>query len=374
MLDVVGGGTRAMTTLALLNARGYSRRMTGAIVPLALLLAVGTVQSGASNALVEATGRHVRESVVADLVVPGPASDREAAAVAGLPGVASTAVVRTVPAKVRLDEDYADLPVLDTWSWETSSLLVVPDGGGFVDPEVVAGSLAALADGHAIAVSRDAAPGMTRIGDPVDVRLGGTETRFVVAAIYERGLALGDYLIGAAGADRAGAGPVGGRTLLVRVADDADVASVRTAIRATGLTATDVDGYARGVQDGAARQQNLSTALLLALLALVLVMAANTLVITTRSRRSELARLQRAGATRAQVLKMILTESMIATATALLVGLACALPALAGVGQGLLGAPVPDVDLGVLGALTGTVALAGVAVPLLTAVGATRPR
>jgi putative ABC transport system permease protein len=49
------------------------------------------------------------------------------------------------------------------------------------------------------------------------------------------------------------------------------------------------------------------------------------------------------------------------------------LPALLGVGQGLLGVPVPVLDPVVLGGLLAVVALIGLTLPVAAAVRATRP-
>ncbi len=371
-----GRGSRAVPTLALGNARGFSRRLTGAVVPLALLLALGTVQSGVGRAVAEAAEQQLRAGVAADLVVQdrgsaaGVAPER-VAEVAALPGVAEAGVTALVPAQVRIDQDDEDLPFLDALSWEPATLRTVPPDGDLLDPDVRAGSLADLAGAGTVAVSREAAlGGMAALGDPVRVRVGGAETTLTVVAVYERGLGLGDYLVGSGSSVAAGAA---GATVLVRAVDPADVGPVRDAVAATGLEVTGADGYARSVRDAVAGEQGLSTALLLALLAFVAVAAGSTLVGTVGSRRAELALLARTGATRPQLLGMVGVESALVTATAVLVGLACVLPALAGVGQGLLGVPVPVVDPVVLGGLVGVVALIGLTLPLAAAVRATAP-
>jgi putative ABC transport system permease protein len=368
-------GSRAVPTLALSNARGFSRRLTGAVVPLALLLALGTVQSGVNRAVVDASEQQLRDAVAADLVVQDPGSaggvgPEQVAEVAALPGVTEAGVTALVPASVRVDQDDDDLPFLEGLSWEPATLRTVPAGGDLLDPDVRAGSLADLADAGTVAVSREAAlGGMASIGDPVEVRVGGAQTSLTVVAVYERGLGLGDYLVGA-GSPVAASGS-GGAALLVRVADPADVGAVRDAVAASGLDVTDPDGYARSVRDAVAGEQGLSTALLLALLAFVAVAAGSTLVGTVGSRRAELALLARTGATRAQLLRMVGVESVLVTATAVLVGLACVLPALLGVGQGLRGVPVPVVDPVVLGGLVGVVVLIGLTLPVAAAVRAT---
>lgn len=358
----------AVGTLALTNARGFSRRLTGAVVPLMLLLALGTVQSGVDVAVLDAAERQVGEALHADLVLSGDTAALER--VAALPGVrAQTTTVRT--AQVRVDQDDEDLPVLGGLSWESTGLRTVPTDGDLVDPDVRRGSLADLAAAGTVAVSQEAAfGGLASVGDPVEVRVDGTTSTLTVVAVYERGLGLGDYLVGEATADRLG-GEVGDRALLLRL-DGADAATVRA--QAEGLTVTDVPGYASQLRAAAAGQQQLSAALLLALLAFVAVAAANTLVMQTRSRRAELALLHRTGATRRQLLAMVTAESVLLTVVALVAGLACVLPALVGVGQGLAGVPVPALDGGVLGGLAAVVVLIGVPLPVLVAARVTAGR
>lgn len=231
------------------------------------------------------------------------------------------------------------------------------------------GSLDDLGRDGTIAVSSEAALGGAGLGDPVEVRLGGSEVALTVVAVYERGLGLGDYLVGSGTAVAAGAE---GGVLLVRAQDPAAAADVRAAVAATGLDVTDPAGYARSVRDAAAGEQGLGTALLLALLAFVAVAAGTTLVGLVGSRRAELALLRRTGATRTQLIRMVAAESVLITGTAVAVGLAAVLPALLGVGQGLLGVPVPVVDPVVLGGLLAVVALIGLTLPVAAAVRATR--
>ncbi|VTR78702.1 ABC transporter permease [Cellulomonas hominis] len=370
-LSLLGPRAAAAPTLALANARGFSRRLTGAVVPLALLLALGTVQSGVSSAVVDAAEQQVRDALTADLVAEGPVTAEQAAEVAASPGVAEAARTTLVPAEVRIEEEDEDMPLLDGLSWEATALRTVPVEGDLVDPDVRSGSLADLAGPRTIAVSSEAALGSTGVGKPLEVRLDGELTTFTVVAVYERGLGLGDYLVGDTAAVAAADGPAA--TLLVRADTPADVPAAREAVEAAGLTATDVDGYARSVREAAAAEQGLSTALLLALLAFVAVAAANTLVSLVTSRRGELALLSRTGATRRQLLRMVALESGLTTATALLVGAACVLPALLGVGQGLLGVPLPVVDPVVVGSLVAVVVVIGLTLPVAAAVRATRP-
>lgn len=360
-------------TLALTNARGFARRLTGAVVPLMLLVALGTVQSGVNVAVLDAAERQVGEALHADLVLAGDASalDRMAA----LPGL-SAQYTAVSAAQVRVDQDDEDLPFLDALSWESAGLRTVPTDGDMVDPGVRRGSLTDLAADRTVAISQEAAlGGMASIGDPIEVRVAGVTTRLTVVAVFDRSLGLGDYLIGDATADLLG-GEGSDRVLLVRLAGTDD-AAVRAQAQALDVAVWDVPGYAGHAREAAADQQQLSTALLLALLTFVAVGAANTLVMLIGSRRAEFALLHRTGATRRQLLATVTAESALLTAVALLAGLVCALPALIGVGQSLGGTPVPTFDGPVLAGLTAVAVLIGVSLPILVAarlIAGDRPR
>lgn len=356
-LALLGRRTGATTTLALSNARGFSRRLTGAIVPLMLLLALGTVQSGVNVAVLDGAERQVRESLTADAVVRGDAEALRQ--VAAQPGI-TTGATDLWPAQVKVEQDEEDLTFLASLSWEDSALRTVPTDQALLDPDVRRGDLADLDRPGTIAVSQEAAlGGLSSIGDPVDIRLDGEQQTLEVVAVFDRGLGLGDYLIGEPTAATF-AGEPADSTLLV------DLHGERLD-PVPGATVTDVPGYAAQVREAAAGEQGLSAALLFALLAFVAVAAANTLVMLIGSRRAEFALLHRTGATRRQLLGMVGVESAFLTAVALLAGLACVLPALFGVGQGLLGVPLPTFDVGVLAGLAAVVVVIGLPLPVLVA-------
>jgi putative ABC transport system permease protein len=64
---------------------------------------------------------------------------------------------------------------------------------------------------------------------------------------------------------------------------------------------------------------------------------------TTAGRRAELDLLRRTGATRKQLLRMAWVESLITGAAAWVIGTVAVIPAVLGVGFGLLGASMPGV-------------------------------
>ncbi len=369
-LDATAGRPRGVLVLAFANARGFSRRLTGAVVPLALLLALGVVQSGADGALVAATEQQVRQSLAADLVAPLPGGDPAAAPdLADVPGVAAAGVTQVHPAQVRLEAPDPETPAfLDDLDWEAAGLRTVPDGD-LLDPGVTKGSLADLAGDRTIAVARDTAlTGGAGLGDPVLVRVDGEEMTFTVVALFERGLGLGDYLVGP---DALPGSPAADPTLLVRVTDPGDRPAVRDALVAAGLAPTGPGAYADAVRGAAAGERGLSMTLLLALLAFLAVAAASAVVGLVGTRRPEFALLHRTGATRRQLRRMVAVESAVVAGTALVVGVLCAVPAVLGLHVGLLGTPVPTVDLGLVLPLVAVVVLVGAVLPVLAAGRAT---
>ncbi|WP_295701720.1 ABC transporter permease [Lapillicoccus sp.] len=362
-MTVLGNRAGAGRVLAFANARGFSRRLSAAVIPLALLLALGSVQSGVNSGVVRATATELRAGAQADLIVLSPSgvTSYQAAAIAALPGVTASAATGHLAASVRTDPEVG---------WEPTTMGTITPGSAIragrtlLDPTVSSGSLRDLDAAGTIAVSRTALLFTgKRVGDTVDVRLGGVDAGAAkIVAVYERGLGFGDYLMGVAAAER---GPAAAAFDAVFVDTTASTrVATRQALAEMGLTVTDGAGYASVATKEAGGQQQPSLVLLLALLGFVGAAAANTLAMSTASRRDEFALLRRIGATRAQVMRMVTIETAFIIATALTIGLLAVLPALIGVGQGLLGAPFPVFDLSVTVALV----VATVAIAILTVI------
>lgn len=364
---------RAETALAVLNMRGFSRRSTAVILPLALLLCLGAVQSGVSVASARATGVQLEKALTADLVVSAPSGAvADEAEIAGLPGVEQTARLGAIQASVRVDDPDEDLPGLDALSWEATSIRsITPADAGLLDPGVVDGDLSALAGTGTIAVSRDALAFTGKgIGDTIGLRAGGEDATVRIVAIYDNALGVGDYLTSTTGAES----PQGEQgVLLVRTAPQSqDV--VRDALRAAGLAVTDAHGFAEEARAVSGAEQGLSTVLLLALLAFIAVAALQTLATATAGRRAEFELLRRTGATRSQILAMVAVESAFIVGAALLLAAAAALPALLSFGIGVLGDPLAAFDPVITAALAGAVIALPVVTTLGVAAGQTAPR
>ncbi|WP_262848691.1 FtsX-like permease family protein [Mumia quercus] len=329
------------TRLAFANTRGFSRRLTTVVVPLALVLGVGTVQATVDDTLVEGGERQLAAGLDADLIVTGPGLDEERlAALAAVPGVTATAPLGTVPAEVRTDDESGWLGPL---GWEPLQVRALPAGGlhGLLDPQLREGDLAALDAPGTVAISRDARLDTGKgIGEKIAIRWAGGDLTWVeVVATYERGLGFGDYLVGESTLAADGV-DVLADTVLLRTDDSA----VAPAVAELGLTATDEAAYVASATAAGAASRDLSALLLLLLLVFVGVAAANALVLSTAGRRDELRLLWRTGATRRQLVAMAGAEALIIGVVAWLIGTATVVPAVIGVSGGLLGLAVPPFD------------------------------
>ncbi len=189
------------------------------------------------------------------------------------------------------------------------------------------------------------------IGDPTELRFSaGTEQAVTIAAIYRNGLGFGDFIINEENIP-ARSRPAQADSLLVN-ATGTDGDSAGAAVASLGLTANSVEDYAGQAVSSSAAEQQLSNVLLLVLVLFVALAAANTLVMLTGARKNEFALLKQLGATRKQLRFMVFLESGFVAVAALVIGTLCVLPALFGVGYGLLGGWAPAVDWSVYGGLT----------------------
>lgn len=376
-VGVVGGGTGSALVLAAANTRGFSRRLTAAVIPLSLFLALGSVQTGITQGTVDAAGLQLRAGLGADLVVSSPdgITPSQARSVADAPGVAATMASSLLPVSAKVEEDDQDLTAFNDLLWEATSLRTVAgDASGFLDPGVSEGSLAALSEPGTVAISSDATLGTGKgVGDTIGLRFDdGTETTATIAAVYERGLGFGDFLVDEQ-ALPATQRPVHADMLFATTSPPLAAATTAT-LTAQGLSSTDAAGYAEDAVDSAASQQQLSSVLLLVLVLFIVLAAANTLVMVTVSRKPEFALLARVGATRGQLRLMVGFESLFVAVAALAIGTLSVVPALLGVGYGMLGEPVPAVDWPAYGLLALGVVVAALATMGVSAWSATRPR
>ncbi|UZN05222.1 FtsX-like permease family protein [Cellulomonas sp. S1-8] len=345
------GGNPA-TMLAVRNVRGFSRRLTTVVVPLALVVAAATVQTSVNRAITTAVQQEFVASVAADLVVtPTEGATQDLTAqVEAVPGVATVVPLATVPGEVRTDTEGGAL------AWEATALRVVPAGTTALDPDVVTGSLADIDAPDTVAVSSDTAfTSGAGLGETLTLRLGGDEVDATVVAVFSRGLGVAGIITGPATAEAHGL-PVVADTLLVDLADGADASDAAAAITALGASAADPQTHISTSMGSAGGENDIGTALLLLLLAVVAVGAASTLAMTTVARRDELALLHRTGTTRRQLMAMTMVEATITGVTAWVVGTVAVVPAVIGVSAGLF-AGLPVVDLPSYGIVSAAVVL-----------------
>lgn len=360
-------GGRPATVLAVRNVRGFSRRLTTVVVPLALVVAAATVQTSVNRALTTAAQQEFVASVAADLVVT-PTEDTAQdlpAQVAAVPGVASAVPLATVPAQVRTDSEGGAL------AWEAAALRVVPAGSTALDPGVVDGSLAGLDAPDTVAVSSDTAfTSGAGLGETLTLRLGDDEVDATVVAVFSRGLGVAGLITGPATAQAHGL-PVVADTVLVDLDAGTDPADATAAITALGATAADPGTHVATAMRSAGGENDIGTALLLLLLAVVAVGAASTLAMTTVARRDELALLHRTGTTRRQLLAMTTVEAAVTGVTAWVVGTVAVVPAIVGVSAGVLDGP-PVVDVPAYGVVSAAVVVFALAATALAARRTTR--
>jgi putative ABC transport system permease protein len=362
---ITGPSRSATAMLALVNARGFSRRLTAAIIPLALLLALGTVQTGVNGSMVDAAGMQLRAGLGADAIVTSPdgVTAEQSVAVASAAGVSAVLASSTVTAEVKVDDD-EDLGDL---SWEQTGLRAISgEASGVIDPEVTAGSLDALTGAATIAVSSESLFAIAKdVGDTVEIRFdGGTALTVTIVAIYNSGLGFGNYIIDESSL------PAPVRPAAVDVLFTQGTADVTI----PGLQTVSVDDYVGETVASAASEQLLGAILLFVLIFFVAIAATNTLVMLTSARKPEFLLLRRIGTTGRQLTAMMTIEALFVTVTALAVGTLAVIPALVGVAYGMLGSFTLAIDWPVYGALAGAVILIAFAAMVVPALVGSRAR
>lgn len=368
-------GRRPSARLASANIQGFARRLTAVVIPLALAVSLGTVQSGVDRAVSTAASEQYGDSVRADEVVTSasPLSADQVSRLSALDGVARTAPMATVAARVRTDSE--DIAMLEGLSWEATQLLVLPADVApqLFDPGVVDGSLSGLETPDTVAVSTDLAFEIgVGVGDSITLRFDEDgDQRVKVVAEYDRGLGIGDFIVGPETIDAQGVeAPASAALLGLDPATGTDAAATREAVAAgvasMGLQLVGHEEFVRAATTPQAAGQRLSLVVTMLLLLFVGLGAANALVLTTRGRREELRLLQRIGATRRQLVAMATRESFVTGGAAWLIGSLVAAPGVLGVSFGLLGAGLPPVSLAMYATLSAGVLLVSTAAMVLT--------
>ncbi|WP_433122670.1 FtsX-like permease family protein [Arthrobacter koreensis] len=347
----------APLVLAGAGAEAFPRRLAAGIVPLALALALGSVQFFLPETVESEAQRQARDGVVAGYAVSAPAgiSPELADAVAELPGVESATPM--AQSALLLQTRFLGL---DDGVQPVGVQGIAPENlDNVLDLGVREGSLDRLSEPGTVAVSTDLARenGLAP-GDSFGFHFGdGAAADAVVVATYERGFGFGDVtMYNAALLPHT---TTGLNTQLHLAAPEADPGSLQTAVEALGLSLQDRAelGAAGAAERGAESWANVLAMLIL--LGYLAVSVGNSLIMSTARRRPELMLLRRLGATDAQLRRMTGAESALMVAAAVVVGTVLALPPLMGIALNVSGEPLPTIQPLVYLALAGGAALLG---------------
>ncbi|WP_338495422.1 FtsX-like permease family protein [Streptomyces sp. SJL17-4] len=293
------GGAPGRLTAA--GASAHSRRLGAALVPVVLVTAFALVQLSAGTTMGRAADEQARAATTADLALSGTTAER----VRRLPGVdAATDVLRSTVVLARTEAGAPRLDRLPVLGVDAAGL------AGTLDPGVVAGDLAGLARTGTVAVGADMADALdARPGSTVDLRLGdGTPKRLRVVAVYERSLALGEFLLP--------------KAELAPHMSDPYPARVLASTEKPGSGSSVVPE--RVTPPGAELNGIVSAVIVSAIGGLTLLSVLSTLTLIGAGRRGELQLLGQVGASAGQLRRMLGLEAGFLTATGLLVGVVVA--------------------------------------------------
>ncbi|MFB7238690.1 FtsX-like permease family protein [Streptomyces sp. NPDC056269] len=293
------GGAPGRLTAA--GASAHSRRLGAALVPVVLVTAFALVQLSAGTTMGRAADEQAKAATTADLALTGTTAER----VRRLPGVdAATDVLRSTVVLARTEAGAPRLDRLPVLGVDAAGLM------GTLDPGAVTGDLAGLARTGTVAVGSDMADSLdVRPGSTVDLRLGdGTPKRLRVVAVYERSLALGEFLLPKAELAPHMSDPYPARVL----------ASTAKAAAGPPVAPEQVS------PPGAALHGIVSAVIVSAIGGLTLLSVLSTLTLIGAGRRGELHLLGQVGASAGQLRRMLGLEAGFLTAAGLLVGVAVA--------------------------------------------------
>ncbi|MFE1177391.1 FtsX-like permease family protein [Streptomyces sp. NPDC058773] len=309
--------------LAAANCRAAARRSGAALTPVVLVTAFAGVQLSAGATLGHEAAAQAREALRAGFEVraDGGLPDGAMARLRAVPGVraatdlahGTVVLARREAGEPRLDR----LPVLGVTPQRLTRTL---------DPGVRAGTVRELRPGT-VAVGADRARSLDlRPGSTVRLRFDdGAPARLRVVALYERSLALGDFLLSRDELQRHGARADGAR-VLVTAAPGADrtalaaalaaaVPGARAALAPAPVRVTAADQALTGLVTGAAVS---------AIGGFTVISVLGTLSLITLGRRPELRLLRLTGAGRRTLRRMLRLEAAATAVTGLAVGAAVA--------------------------------------------------
>ncbi|MEU5917394.1 ABC transporter permease [Streptomyces sp. NPDC047141] len=368
------GGAPGRLTAA--GAGAHSRRLGAALVPVVLVTSFALEQLSAGATMERAATAQARAATTADLALTGTTAER----VRGLPGVATaTDVLRS---SVVLARTQAGTPRLD----RLPVLGVDADGlAGTLAPGVVAGDLDGLRRPGTVAVGADTARSLdVEPGGTVELRLGdGTPRRLRVVAVYERSLALGEFLLPKAELAPHMSDPYPARVLAAR-SDRASKAAesvtapvapeaVKPLAASESVTPSVAPEAVRPpvapeavTAPGAALNGIVSTGIVAAIGGLTVLSVLSTLALIGAGRRDELGLLRQVGASAGQVRRMLGLEAGFLTATGLLVGLVVGAVPLTAFAWALTGGPphLPPAQAAAIASVVLAMVVTGVFLPV----------
>ncbi|MHA6761763.1 FtsX-like permease family protein [Streptacidiphilus sp. PAMC 29251] len=288
-----------------LNAR---RRTAAMVTP--VVIAVGLV---AAMVCMQTSGDHTRvqqarQTSHADLVVlpeVGATLDRSATtALSSLPGATATTVTS---AHIYIGD--AKGHVLDSLNGKA----VAPSAmGTALTPQVLEGRLTGLGDDFIVVDSRTAKGDDLTLGQKLTVWLpDSTVTHLVIGAIIQTGLAGDDTYLSSTPVT--GALPSMAWVELAPGATTADAAAVASGLAQQSVQVVPADAYFNAMTAEQKKETQTAAVVILGItVGYSLISVANTLIMAAAGRRREFAALNLAGATRAQILRVVGAESLLA--------------------------------------------------------------
>ncbi|MEU5839896.1 FtsX-like permease family protein [Streptomyces diacarni] len=347
MLTPLFKRSRVSGFLAGANSSANARRLSSAVVPLALGTAMALMQLSMLNTVEATAQEQAATGVVSDYVITSGTtglSTGVAGKVRDVDGVETvTPVARS---QVLLNYIEIDKPASNPFSAQG---LDGRDLENTLDLDVREGSMDKLR-GDTVALSWMAADtARVDVGDTADINLGdGVHKKLKVVAVYGNGLGFGDITLPH-------------RMLTEHTANQQDTALLvsagssgaspqveagleELAAQTPGLAVQSPQEFG-AVQQGQFAQQSWTNLIANGLLMLyVLIAVVNTLVMATTGRSREFAMLRLIGTSKRQTRRMMFLESWVVIVTAVLIGVAIAIPPAVGCALGLTGQPIPHIQ------------------------------
>ncbi|MEU3544171.1 ABC transporter permease [Streptomyces paromomycinus] len=371
-LQVLGAPVRrfggAGGYLAAAAAQANARRLGAAITPIVLMVAFVTVQLSGGATLDRQGGRQGVDAVRADLAVTtgGPGITQQSVDRIGrVPGVAAASGVlhsTVVLARKELGDPRLErLPVLAV---DPAALPRV------LDPGVVEGDTAKLGRGT-VAVGKDRARSLgLGIGSVVTLRYGdGANVSLRVAAVYERSLALGDFLFATEELAPHMSAPLHSRVLLGLDVPAGQVQAAVQRVLADSAPGARVSPAPAGEQRQS-EDRGVGEVITMVAVSVIggftVIAVLSTLTLIMIGRRQEIQLLRLVGAGRRQIRRMLRIEAAVVGLAGLVVGVVVALVPLVALSLPLTGALpyLPPAQAGVIVGVVAVTVAAGVLLPM----------